>query len=100
MRNPPIFKTPLNEERNPKRDIEEATPSSRAIAQTSVKRQRLNPFSKQDFTEETTGTAGTERVESKQTTPSGGTQEPSTSHAQILERQQSVELSSFRDLTN
>lgn len=30
------------------------------------------------------------------TTPSGGTQEPSTSQVQMLERQQIVEVSSFR----
>ena len=92
MSNPSILQTPLNEERNPKRDREEATPSSRPIAQTYVKRQRLNPFSEQGFTAETAGTTG---AESRHTTPSGGTQEPSTSQAQMLERQQSVEVSSF-----
>ena len=50
---------------------------------------------KQEYTEETTTTSGAERIESIHTTPSGGTQEPSTSHAQMLERQQSVEVSSF-----
>jgi len=45
MSNPHILQTPLNEERNLKRDREEATPSSRPIAQNYVKRQRLNPFS-------------------------------------------------------
>lgn len=90
MRNPPILQTPLNEERNPKRDREKTIPSRKLVAQTYVKRKRLNPFSEQEFTEET------ERVESRKTTPSGGTQEPSTSQAQILERQQSVEVSSFR----
>jgi len=96
MSNPPIVQTPLNEEKNPKRDREEATPSSRPIAQTYVKRQRLNPFSEQEFTEETAGTTGIERAKSRQTTPSRGTQESYTSQAQMLERQQSVEVSSFR----
>jgi len=56
----------------------------------------LNPFSEQEFTDEIAGTTGTERVESRQTIPSRGTQEPSTSQAQMLERQHSVEVSSFR----
>ena len=63
MSNPSIVQTPLNEEKNPKRDREEATPSSRPVAQTYVKRQRLNPFSKQEFTEETARTIGTKRAE-------------------------------------
>lgn len=92
----PIVKTPLNEEKNPKRDSEEATPSSRPISQAYVKRKRLNPFLKQEFIEEIARTTGTERAESKQTTPSRGTQEPSTTQAQMLERQQSVEVSSFK----
>ena len=59
----------------------------------------MNPYSEQEYTEETAGTSGAERTESRHTTPSGGTQEPSTSHAQMLERQQSVKVSSFRDPT-
>lgn len=88
--------TPLNEEKYLKRDREEATPSSRHVAQTYVKQKRLIPFSEQVFTEETTRTIGIVRVESRQATPSGGTQEPSTTQAQMMERQQSLEVSSFR----
>ena len=44
MNNPPILQTPLYEEKNPKRDREEATPSIGLVAQAYVKRQRLNPF--------------------------------------------------------
>jgi len=40
----------------------------------------------QEFIEEITGTIGIERVESSETTPFGGTQEPSTTQAQMLER--------------
>jgi len=84
MSNPPVLQTPLNEERNPKRDREEATPSSRPTNQTFAKRQRLNPYAKEEFIEETTGNTVAERVESMQTIPIGGT--PSTSHMQVLER--------------
>lgn len=94
MSMPPILQNPLNEERNPKRDREEATTSSRPIAQTYVKRQRLNPFSEQKFMEEIVGATISKRAESRQATPSGGTQEPSIT--QILERKQSVEVSSFK----
>jgi len=96
MSNPPILQTPLNEERNLKRDREKATPSSRPFAQNYAKRQRLNPHSEQEYTEETTRTSRAERTESRHTTPSRGRQEPSTSMAQMLQRKQSVEVSSFR----
>jgi len=46
MSTPPILQTPLNEEKNTKRDGEDATPFSRPIAQTYVKRKRSNPFFK------------------------------------------------------
>lgn len=55
----------------------------------------MNPYVEQEYTEETVGTSRVESTESRHTTPSGGTQEPSTSHAQMLERKQIVELSSF-----
>jgi len=96
MRTPPIMWTPLNEERNLRRDREEATPSRRAISQTYVKRQKLNSFSEQEFTDETIGATSREREGSRHATLSRGTQEPSTSHAQMLEKQPSVEVSSLR----
>lgn len=96
MSNLPIVQTPLNEEKNPKRDREQVIPSSKSIAQTYVKTQRLNHLLKQDFTEEIVRTTGTKRAKSRNTTPSRGTQEPSTSQVQMLERQQSMEVSSFR----
>ena len=56
----------------------------------------MNPFSEQEFTKEIVGTTGAERAKSRDTTPSGGTQGPSTSQTQMLERKQSMEVSSFR----
>ena len=86
MSTPPKFQTPLNEEKNLKRNREEVTPSGRAISQTYVKRKTLNTFSEQEFTEEIVGATSTEREGSRHATPSRGTQEPSTSHAQMLEK--------------
>ena len=56
-------------------------------------------ISEQEYTEEATGMSGAKRTESKHNTPSRGTQEPSTSQTKMLERQQSVEVSSFRAST-
>ena len=95
MSTPPIVQTPLNEEINLKREKEEATPSGRAISQTYAKRKRLNPFFEQEFTEEIVGATSTKGEGSRHATPSRGTQEPSTSHAQMLERKKSVEVSSL-----
>ena len=81
MSTPPIVQTTLNEERNLKLDSEETTPLGRAISQTYVKRQRLNPFSEQEFTEEIVGATSKERKGNKHATAFGRTQEPSTSHA-------------------
>lgn len=94
MRNTPILQTPLNEEKNPKRDREDATPSSIPADQTYAKRQRLNPFYEQEYTEETIANTVAKRTNSVHTIPSGGT--PSTSQFQVLGRQQSTEVSSFR----
>lgn len=97
----PNLQTPINEERSLKRNREEATTSGKATIQTYaetslVKKQRLNPISEQEFIEETVGTTSIEKERSKPATPSRGTPEPSTSHSQMLERQQSFEVSSFR----
>jgi len=94
MSNPQVLQATVNEERNPKRDRDEATTSSRPTDQTFAKRKRLNPYAEEEFIEETTGNTVAERIESRQTIPTGGT--PSTSHMQVLERQQSIEVSSFR----
>jgi len=101
MSTPPNLQTPLNEEKSLKRNREEATTSGRETTQTyaetsMVKRQRLNLASEQEFTEEIVGATSTERERSMPATPFRGTLEPSTSHTQMLERQQSVEASLFR----
>lgn len=101
MSTPPILQTPLNEEKNIKINREEATTSGRetsqAYAETNkVKIQRINPVPEQEFIEETVWATSTKREEIMHTTPSGGTLEPSTSYTQMLERLQSVEVSSFK----
>lgn len=58
MSTPPVVQTPLNEEKCLKRNREGATTSARATAQAYAetsqdKRQRVNPVSKQQYTEET-----------------------------------------------
>lgn len=45
----PVLQTPLNEERGKKRDREEDTPISGPAKQPREKRQRLNPYSEEDF---------------------------------------------------
>jgi len=54
------------------------------IDQTYAKRQRLNPLSKQEYTEETIGNTMAERSNRMQTIPIGGTS--SISQIQALER--------------
>lgn len=105
MSTPPNLQNPLNEEKSLKRNREEATTSGRETTQTYAntslfKRQRLNLVLEQDFTEETIGATSTERERSRLATPFGGTLEPSTSHTHMLERKQSVEVSSFRMRAN
>ena len=85
MGEPPILQTPLNEERNKKRDKEVATPAS---GPSGAKRQRLNPLSEEEFFEETTDSQRKEGVDSHQTFPVGGTF--ISSQRQELERQQSA----------
>jgi len=48
------LQTPLNEERNKKRDKETATPANGPLGQPGTERQRLNPLSEEEFVEETT----------------------------------------------
>ena len=99
MNTPLVMQTPQNEEKIPKRNIEGASTIGMAtsdLQQESNKRQRLNPPSKQEYTEDSTEVTNTEAERSRTTNPSGGMQEPSTSQTQILERKLSVEVSSFR----
>lgn len=93
MGDPLVLQTPLNEERNLKREREVSTPSSRPTDQPFAKRQRLNPHSEEEFIGETIESMR-EATDNLQTFPIGGT--PSSSHRQELERQPSTEVSSFR----
>lgn len=66
MSTPPTLQNPLNEEKNLKRNREEATTSGRASSQvyadmSLVKRQRINPVSEHKFIEETVGAINIER---------------------------------------
>jgi len=64
MGNPPVLQTPLNEEINIKRDREGTTPSSRPVDQTFAKRKGLNPYSKEEYTKDTTGNIVTQEIDS------------------------------------
>lgn len=92
------MQTPLNEERNKKRDREVATPTSGLSDQLGGKRHRLNPHSEEEIFEEIINNQRREGVDSHRTFPTGGT--PSSSQRQELERQQSTEVSSFKPLGN
>ena len=46
-----VLQTPLNEERAKKRDRQEETPVGTSIDQQGEKRQRLNPYSEEEFPE-------------------------------------------------
>jgi len=94
MGNPPVLQTPLNEERNLKRDREVATPPSIPTHQPFAKRQRMNPYSAEEFIGETIESMRKEGVYSLQTFPTGGT--PSSSQRQELERQPNTKVLSFR----
>jgi len=91
---PPILQTPLNEEKNKKRDREVDTPASEPSEQPNAKSHRLDPLSEEEFFKETTDIQRKEGVDSHQTFPIGGT--PSNSQRQELERQQNIEVSSLR----
>lgn len=56
----------------------------------------MNPISKQEYAKETTEVTSTEGNRSKPATPSRGMPEPSTSKNHMLQRQQSIQVSSFR----
>jgi len=61
-----VLQTPLNEERAKKRDRQEETPTGTTTEQQVEKRQRLNPYVEEEFTEETTGNQrGEETIEQR-----------------------------------
>ena len=105
MNNPPILQTPANEDMNPKRNREEG--SSSAMETTGEcfelrKRPKMNHVPEQEENIESVEITNTETMgqRSKDTTASGETQQPSTSNTQMIERQLSVEVSSFTRLAN
>lgn len=73
MGNHLVLQTPLNEERNLKRDREVATPLSISTDQPFAKRQRMNPYSEEEFIGETTKSIRKEGVDSLHSFPTGGT---------------------------
>jgi len=65
----PVLQTPLNEERGKKRDRQEDTPVSGPAEKQGEKRQRLNPYPKEELLEETTGNLRSEATTEQQTPP-------------------------------
>lgn len=84
----PALQTPLNEERSKKWDREETTPASGSTKQPEAKRQRVDPQTEEEISEEITGSPRKERETSQQTSTS--------SHRQEMERQHGMEVSSSR----
>lgn len=85
----PVLQTPANEEKNTKRNREEA--SSSALETTNElfklrKRPKLNPISEQEENIESVEITDTETMgqRSKDTAASGEKQEPSTSNTQMI----------------
>ena len=73
MGNPPIVQTPLNEEKNLKRDREVAIPTSGPSNEPGAKRHKLNPYLEEEFFEETIGNLRKEGGDNLHTFLIGGT---------------------------
>jgi len=69
----PVLQTPQNEEKSRKRGREEDAPASGPSEQTGDKRQRLNPYSEEEFVEDTTSTMRGQGRTEQQTSPLPGT---------------------------
>jgi len=100
MINPLVLRTPTNEEKNPKRNREEASSSAMETIDELFelrKRPKLNLVSKQEENIESMEITDNETMgqRSKDISASGETPQPSTSNTQLIEIQQSVEVSSF-----
>jgi len=102
MNIPLILQTPANEDRNAKRTREEGSSSAMETTDDHFeisynKRPKINPITKQedtiDLVEITDIDTMVERSEIL--AASGETHQPSTSNTQLIERQLSVEVSSF-----
>jgi len=88
----PILQIPFNEERAKKTDRQEETPTGRTTEQKGEKRQRLSPYAKEEFTEETTGNQRGEETIEQRIPPS--MEISASSFQQEQERQQGVEVTS------
>lgn len=88
----PILQTPQNEEKSKKRDREEGTPTSGSAEPPGEKRQRLNPYSEEEFLGETTGSMRGEGRTGQQSPLMMDTL--ASSYQQELEGQHNVEVSS------
>ena len=74
MSTPPIMQTPQNEEKVPKMNREGASTSGMPasdVQQESNKRQKPNPVSEQEFTDDSAKVTNTEVERSRPTTPCG-----------------------------
>ena len=69
----PSLQSPLNEERNKKREREATTPISGPTEQPGENRQSLNPILEEELIEEPTDSLIGERATSRQTPPLRGT---------------------------
>jgi len=88
-----ILQTPINIEKGKKRDVEVATPVGGSSEQPHAKRQKLNPLPEVDFVQEIPDSQR-EDLDSQQTgTVSGAS---TTLQRKELQKQQSVEISSFK----
>lgn len=89
MSTPPIMKTPLNEEKNPKRGMEEGSCSGKKAFNVQYergqsKRPRLNPVSEHEYIDGSVEITNSEPERSKGTAPSEETKPPSSSFCIIL----------------
>lgn len=105
MSTPVVLQTPQMEEKNLKRNRDGASSSGMDTSNVQYeasqsKRPRVNPVSEQEDTKGLVEITNTELDMSKGTIPSVETQEPSISQTQMLERQLSVEGSSFNKPTD
>jgi len=89
-----VLQTPLNEERAKKRDRPEETPTGVSTDQQGEKRQSLNPYSEEEFAEETTGNLRDEGTSEQQIPPFLETS--TSSFQQEKERQLGVEVTSTK----
>lgn len=89
-----IFQTPLNMEKGKKREAEAATPLTGYSQQPHIKRQKLNTPLEVESIDEILDSQGLEQLGSQQTETVS--EASTTSQRKELQKQQSVEISSFK----